>query len=75
MDKSAERPRIQSLAEQRPATARSPLQLVTNELLFGGVADQVPAEWRDALSVLMTGERTEIAWAGEVRRSGLQHLR
>ena len=75
MDKSAERPRIQSLAEQRPATARSPLRLVTNELLFGGVADQVPAEWRDALSVLMTGERTEIAWAGEVRRSGLQHLR
>lgn len=51
------------------------LQLVNNALALGGLAQDVPSPWRDALDGLIVPERTEICWTPAPQHSGLRAMR
>lgn len=51
------------------------LKLVSNALVLGGVAVDVPSQWRDAINGLIAFERTEICWAPAPQHSGIRAMR
>jgi hypothetical protein len=75
MDYPAERPRIPIHTGPAAPAARAGLQLVSNALVLGGAADQVPGDWRAPLGELMASAGAELAWAGEPQRGGLRQIR